>query len=540
MRLRPIPSLLSRPLSVLIVLAWLVQMGYLLRRTLFDRAPVALAAELSRYGSEAHWRGIYYRGEKIGFSVSQTVPRDDGYEIQEDGQLQMVLLGVTAAPVRVKTSVRVDRAFALRSFAFSLDPGTGALSVEGALEGLRLSLAVKGKMGSRSEVRQLEELPSLSLNLSRLLAAQGLAPGKRVALSMFDPATLRNAPMQIHVLAREVLRVEDGARTRPVPVFKVETQFAGIKALSWITETGEVLREESPMGLIVVREPREKATAYAVSREIQVDMYEAAAVVPNPERRIDDPGSVDFLSLRLAGFEPTGADLQGAGQRVTGDLFELRDAESLPPEPAEPGLESYLKPELFLESDAPEIVAEAQRALEQVKGPRARAERLVRHVNALLEKRPTVSLPSAAEVLRTRVGDCNEHTALYVALARAAGLPARIALGLVHLRGAFYYHAWPEVWIGASAGRGRWVPVDPTLNQFPADLTHVRLVRGGLDRQAAIVAAMGRLRMQITELRMRPGTAPILVGRPEQQARPIDIPIPTRDGSGRGCWSRPS
>ena len=76
-----------------------------------------------------------------------------------------------------------------------------------------------------------------------------------------------------------------------------------------------------------------------------------------------------------------------------------------------------------------------------------RAERLTRYVNALLDKKPTVSLPSAREVLRTKVGDCNEHTALYVAMARAIGIPARIAVGLVFVHGAFYYHAWPEVYI---------------------------------------------------------------------------------------------
>src|SRR5204863_7954581 len=33
----------------------------------------------------------------------------------------------------------------------------------------------------------------------------------------------------------------------------------------------------------------------------------------------------------------------------------------------------------------------------------------------------------------------------YVALARAAGLPARTAAGLVPVHGRFYYHAWAEV-----------------------------------------------------------------------------------------------
>jgi hypothetical protein len=152
-----------------------------------------------------------------------------------------------------------------------------------------------------------------------------------------------------------------------------------------------------------------------------------------------------------------------------------------------------------------------------------------------------VSLPSALEVLRTRVGDCNEHTALYVALARAAGIPARIAVGLVHLRGAFYYHAWAEVFLATNGGRGRWLAVDPTLDQFPADLTHVRLARGGLDKQAAILGVRGRLEMSVLELQMAPGTAPILVGRNEGEQRPPLIELPGRETlPGRSCWVRPN
>jgi transglutaminase-like putative cysteine protease len=137
------------------------------------------------------------------------------------------------------------------------------------------------------------------------------------------------------------------------------------------------------------------------------------------------------------------------------------------------------------------------------------------------------------------VGDCNEHTALYVALARAAGIPSRIAVGLVHVRGAFYYHAWPEVYLAGPAGRGAWWPVDPTFDQFPADATHVRLTRGGLDRQAALTQVLGRLKIDILEVRRRPGLTPVLVGRAAQDTRPIDIPLPKRDASGRYCWSKP-
>ena len=170
-----------------------------------------------------------------------------------------------------------------------------------------------------------------------------------------------------------------------------------------------------------------------------------------------------------------------------------------------------------------------------ITGVRERAERLTRHVNALLEKKPTVSLPSAVEVLRTRVGDCNEHTALFVALARAAGIPARISVGLVSVRSAFYYHAWPEIYVDEGKGRGLWLPVDPTLNQFPADATHLRLARGGLDKQVAILPLIGRVKMTILDLDLVPGASTVTVGRQPADMTPLTIPLPQRQQG--GCWS---
>jgi transglutaminase-like putative cysteine protease len=222
---------------------------------------------------------------------------------------------------------------------------------------------------------------------------------------------------------------------------------------------------------------------------------------------------------------------------MAGDVVEIRDAQGFQPGVADPEVARYLRPEPLLESDAPEIRAEAEVAVKNVTGVRARAERLTRHVNGILEKKPTVSLPSAREVLRTKVGDCNEHTALYVAMARALGIPARIAVGLVSVRGAFYYHAWPEVYLSEAPGRGMWLPVDPTLNQFPADATHLRLARGGLDKQAAILPLIGRLRIEILDLETAPNTTPVVVGRAPTDDTPLRIALPTRAAG--DCWSAP-
>ena len=535
--LRPVPRSVSRPLSLLILAAWALQMGSLLHRSYLQAASVTLAGDLSRYGSSAQWKGVYYRGEKIGYAVTQTVPAGDGYELQEDGQIQMTLLGASTA-ARIRTLARVDKSFALRSFSFSLDPGTGAVEVSGTLGngGRRLELTTKTKAGTRTETRDLDEPPALSLNLSRRLAAAGLTPGQHLTVPVFDPATMRNSPMTVDVEAREVVR----AAGKPVPAFRVRMEFAGITSTSWVTDLGEVVREESGMGLIVVKETRDRALALAVPGDLQQDMLQAAAVAPAGPGKIDDPKLVDLLRLRVHGLPSGGADLQGAGQTFTGDIIEIRDLTGAAAAAHDPDAARHLQPEPFVESDAPEILAEARKAVAEVAGPHAQAERLVRYVNALIEKKPTVSLPSAREVLRTRVGDCNEHTVLYVAMARALGIPSRIAVGLVYLHGAFYYHAWPEVYLEGPPGRGLWLPVDPTLNEFPADATHVRLARGGLDKQAAILPLIGRIRLSILEAQARPGTTPVLLGRAARDTRPIELAFPRRDGGGPTCWSRPA
>ena len=506
-------------------------MAVMVNRTYLQASPVNLATDLARYGSTAQWRGVYYRGEKIGFTVSQVERTDDGFALLEDGRLQFSLLGATTAAI-LRTSAHVDRTFALKTFEFSLDPGTGPMTVRGRLDGLRLSLDIVSASGTRSETRDLAEPPALMLSLGRRLASEGLVAGTRREWMVFDPATMKNAAVQLVIGNREVV----DAGGRPTPAFRVDMTFASLTTTAWITDTGEIIREESPMGLITVRETQEQATVLVVSTGMQEDMLAASAVVPvMPHRmQITEPRDVTRLRMRIENADLSSADLQGVGQSVTGDVIELVDTRGLTATAADTDLQRYLAPEPFIESDAPEIRAEAERMVRGVTGVRARAERLMREVNQLVEKKPTVSLPSALEVLRTKVGDCNEHTVLFVALARAQGIPARINVGLVYVRGAFYYHAWPEVYLDEGNGRGMWLPVDPTFNQFPADATHVRLARGGLDQQTAILPLIGRVKMTVLQVEVVPGSTPILVGRRDADISPLAVPIPRRQQC--GCW----
>jgi hypothetical protein len=82
-----------------------------------------------------------------------------------------------------------------------------------------------------------------------------------------------------------------------------------------------------------------------------------------------------------------------------------------------------------------------------------------------------------------------------------------------------------------------WLPVDPTLNEFPADATHLRLARGGLDKQSLILPLVGRLQIDILDLERAPNTTPVVVGRRPNDTSPLSITLPTRAPG--DCWSTP-
>jgi transglutaminase-like putative cysteine protease len=126
-----------------------------------------------------------------------------------------------------------------------------------------------------------------------------------------------------------------------------------------------------------------------------------------------------------------------------------------------------------------------------------KAERLLAWVHKNLEKRPVLSVPNALQTLENRMGDCNEHAVLLAALARAAGIPTEVEAGVVHLRGRFFYHAWNVFYLQEWGG---WVTADAVLGQMPADVTHIRFIRGDTRRQLDLVGLIGRLKLEVVEM----------------------------------------
>ena len=153
-----------------------------------------------------------------------------------------------------------------------------------------------------------------------MLASGGLVAGTQRTWTIFDPATLRSVDVTLQIGRREVVRV---AESGVVPAFRVDMEYQGLRTTSWITDTGDVVKEESPLGLVSVRETPERARGLAVPTRVQADLLRLAAVVPAmapqvTRRRIDEPRDVKWLRVRLEGARLPEGDLDGVGQTADG------------------------------------------------------------------------------------------------------------------------------------------------------------------------------------------------------------------------------
>lgn len=480
-------------LGILIVCFWLLMMGHLVKRLEFsgnalEKTSVAAPGDIGT--AQKEWKEIFLKDRKVGYSVSFIRPFQKGYFMQDEVFLRLNLMGFDKG-IYTLTQTNADENFILKDFVFKMTSGVVSYNVSGRVEGNRLF--VKTGTGIEQDEREimLSEPPVISAGMEHLFKTRKIHVGETFRIPFFDPSTMvqREADFEVvGIESLEINRLEYNA-------YRVETEMWGNPITVWVDETGGILKEEGFMGLIIIR-----SSAANASRNIEGadDFYELAALPV--DRTLPDPERMTYLKLKISLEDGEGTDILPASTQRQGldkGVMTIRLEE--PPSRFShdedggnvEGIETFLAPEFNIESDSQEIVKKALDIAGDKEAPVLKAKRLLKWVYEEIDKRPVVSVPSALEVLKTRVGDCNEHATLLTALLRASGIPARLSVGLVYNRNRFYYHAWTEAYLG------KWISMDPTLNQMPADVTHICLVYGNLDKQVEIIGLMGRLKIEV-------------------------------------------
>ena len=276
---------------------------------------------------------------------------------------------------------------------------------------------------------------------------------------------------------------------------RVSVSFLGSENTIWITKDGTNVLEKFEPSLTAVISSKNDALkksnkAFDITEKTSIpsDMY------------IHNPREVNKMVVLLGGVENVeGLTIDDGNYQSLSDKVltvvspevPKEDTYSLPYKGDNYG--EYLESTRLIQTDDPAIIKQAGKIINSENNPVLAVKLINDWTYNNIEKIPTVSIPSAVDVLRTLKGDCNEHAVLFAALTRAAGVPVKVVLGVVYLEGRFYYHAWNEVYIG------KWIPVDSTFGQMPSDATHIKLIEGDISKSPDILKVVGKMKLEVIE-----------------------------------------
>ncbi len=441
-----------------------------------------------RRNKKEMWYEIHMDNRKIGYRCEEVWDLDKGILIKERTLLLLSFMGVQQ-PVVILGRYILEESFVPKDLYFRFQSGVYAFVVRGKAVGKELVVQA-GIPGSLKEYRFPFDSPILiSGGLRSYLKNLPITPNEAHHLILLDPITLKPLPMSLKVLGKETLEIMD----RQLEVTLVEAEIMGAKVLMYLDAQKEVVKEKGLMGLTITRSSKALASTGLVSSK---DLVFQNAIRPKGKKIVAQE-RLSRLELRIKGGDLIPEDHR---QRRKGDVWVIT-RERVPSSPeglsqAEVDTAGFLRPGPGIESDSKKIKDLAESLSGNEKDPIKVAKRFLAWVYARVEKRPTVSIPSALTTLEQMAGDCNEHAALLTALLRASGIPARVVVGLCINKGEFFYHAWTEAFFGT------WVSIDPSLNQMPCDVTHIRLFHltdslPGPEVSSLLVGMLGKVEIEV-------------------------------------------
>lgn len=495
------------PVRSVIVAVWLGLMGWFIR---YEAYPGWFTGALAGYRSiltegeifSDSWMLIKFKEQNLGYSHTQ-IEMDEKHPTQRyiitSRTMLTINLGGEKQMVNVSSETKLDPFQRLVNFKFSLSARRYGLEVSGLRHDAdHFKVLVRsGAARYLTTVRIPDDVviysPMTMMSLGRM------KPGDTAKLKTFDPMTIGKGGMAVdEVLVKALGRKMYAWGTNNTEATELAVTYHGTTMNALIDAQGQILREDTPYGWSMVA-----TTADEALRADTTSGAEAGDLLTNlgvPVRgQIRDPDACRELKVRLSGLHFSIEEVSGARQRAEegtnataivtlragarGDERPLLDEER----------EAALASTPYIQAGDPAMRRKAEEITHGLAGDHEKALAIAHWVYKSVKKSLTVSIPSALDVLSQREGDCNEHTYLFVGLARAAGLPAQVRVGIVYKDEGYFYHAWPAVYVG------RWLELDPTLNYDEVGTRHITLLQGELGSQAKLMSVLGQLRVEVLE-----------------------------------------
>jgi Transglutaminase-like superfamily len=480
----------------------------MIRRSRFAKCTRALVATsltlftcANTYGAAKHesWDAIYLAGSKIGYV--HTFVEKVHYK------------GMEYQRVRIHIEQRLKRDKDIS--VVNLEYGT----IE-TLDGEVLRLDTRILAGDARDIRAHGDVIGGKMNLilesgerqelvipwsrevrgpyapEQSMARKPMNENERRDLKMFIAELNKVCDITLTAGGIEPVILGDGS-TRPLLRVAQTTHIDGkprpeFDTTMWADSSGQVLKGEQDSfgGIVMYRTTKEAATSSGGPRQfdlIKSTVIKIGRVISDPEHtsqvkyritlKSGDPTQIIPTDTRqsvqlLTRANEASSEVKTAGPLVA--MLEVKTAGILDgqPGPAEVDAE-FLKPNVLITSADSRVVALSEKASRAVVDPWEKALRINHWVfENIRDKNFKVAFAAANEVARNLTGDCTEHAVLATAMCRAAGIPARVVVGLVYVESlkGFGFHMWYEIYVNQ-----RWVALDPTYDQSSVDAVHVKI-----------------------------------------------------------------
>ena len=437
------------------------------------------------------WKGIYIKGQRIGYVHTilnrNQMSNSDGYTVHSFTFLRFKMFHKITG-IAINALQYLDSEFRLIAFNARI-AGMANMVIKGKRLGEKVVVSIHHNRNTFTRTFEVGDELFLDQSILSIYRGKGLKVGDSYKLTILNPLTANTDKIEAKVVEK------DGNN------FIMETKFASLTSRSWIDENGMVIREETPNGWVMKIESEDEIDHYlSQSRSTAVDILKETAV--HSEGNITNPRYVRSLTIKVSGIDLNDFSFDKNRQTVMDGSKGIINISAFTPI-AEKAIEipytsntlkKYLEPSPWIDCRDPAIRTKALEIIGDEKNSWHAAQKISKWVYENVSKTYSPGIPIASSVLLNRRGDCNEHTTLFIALARAAGIPAEMCTGLVYFKDGFYYHAWPKVFIGNT-----WVHMDPTFGQTVADATHFELISGGFAAQTRLATTIGTIKIKIIQ-----------------------------------------
>jgi len=492
----------------------------------------ALSAQETRRPLHEFWEAVNLQGSHIGYAHGIFNKTKEGL-IQSDEEMHLTL---TRFGQSMRMNFRISmletekgqvRRFTIRQSLGSDDEilRSGVIDAEGRVTVTK----VLGRQEPKSESYPWNDKAIGLYAQERLFTGKKLKPGLEFDFLSFVPEF--NVLLSTHVKIGEKRETELLGNRRH-SFWRALMQVEKINNIPmpalvcWVNDEGEVYKREQffpglgDVSFYRTSPERAKNPASVAANAGQADIGYSQLVRLN--RSIPDFNNTRSVTYRAVlkdadDLAATFAKDDRQTVKIVGrDELEITVTQQEPP--TRPGQvnarppEDHLQSNHFLTSDDANVRRYARDATAGVADPWQKALRIESWVRQhMTNKDYGKAFATAAETARTLDGDCTEHAVLAAAMCRAAGVPTRTAIGLVHVPSerAMCFHMWFEVWVN-----GRWYALDGTLGQGHVGAGHVKVLDAhwnGTDSflpLLPVVRLLGKLKLDVLSVEYQPGASP--------------------------------